>query len=117
MDAVLMDRLENILSSCEYNGGGINTLLENALLNAGSVVKSVQRGLSNVKINSGQTASVAAINRVNLKKSVLICNFNMYTSSNGGYCAVYLDSSTSIKVAADTGYPSIEIDWQVIEFY
>ena len=123
MDVAVMDRLEDILSSCEYNGGGIDTLLENVLLSAGSIVKSVQQGNGKLPGNSSdlRTKSIP-ISTININKSVLIISFiaNTETYASTAWAALledkiditYINTINSTKNEYSIGYT-----WSVLEFY
>lgn len=67
----------------EYNGGRIETLLSNALLNAGSVVKSVQRGVvSQTMANSGaQKETAVEISEINPSKSIALVSARSSSNS------------------------------------
>lgn len=119
MDVIVMDKLEDIASSIEYNRGGINTLLENALLNAGSVVKSVQRGTANITGAYEEKTTNISIGTVNVSKSVLIVNsivdkVDWGSSSDNSLC-FSLQSGKIVCTSFD--FVKTWIDWQVVEFY
>lgn len=86
----------------------------------GSVVKSVQRGVSNVAAGGEQ---IVNINAVNMNKAILIIT----TTALGGGTSLaalyaYLKSSTQIGVISSytyngSTYQSQPMHWQVIEFY
>lgn len=110
MDRVVYDRLDDVLSAIEYNGGGISELLGKG------TVKSVQRG-SNVGITVSNNKSVATISKVNTAKSVLI--HSQIQNSNATHAALTLDSSGTqiLCVMANGSLSSQTFVWQVIEFY
>lgn len=117
MDVAVMDRLEDILSSCEYNGGGINTLLENALLNAGSVVKSVQRGYSALTGLPSSTKKVTTtINNVNPDKCLVTIDTS--GSENARMTNFELTNNTLIiHFDHDPSRYGLYCSWQITEFY
>lgn len=113
MDAILLDAIE-------YNGGGIN-----ALLNKG-VVKSVQTGfVANAFSGANQTLSVD-INAVNVDKSIVIVNteyFNPgYAGSlvyRGAFSFTLYTNRLDVTIQGANSYNSAKsfINWQIIEFY
>lgn len=122
MDVAVMDRLEDILSSCEYNGGGIKALLENVLLRYGSVVKSIQRGFAKATGNNPTTTITIEISEVNVDKCIVILN----ASNNGGStahnaCITLKElNETNLVVQISNGNAGtiwVNYSWQVIEFY
>lgn len=115
MDAILLDAIE-------YNGGGINTLL-----NKGAV-KSVQRGIFNY--HGSGTASglikvenIATFSRVDVSKSVLISEVgsdDFGTSKALYYRSVELtESGINLYFQSKSMGYSYDVygSWQVIEFY
>lgn len=110
MDTIVYDAVQDVKSSVEYNGEGIDTLLN------GRIVKSVQRG-SNVSITVSNNKSVATISKVNTAKSVLI--HSQIQNSNAINAALTLDSSgTKILCVMESGSLTGQtFAWQVIEFY
>lgn len=114
--------IAEVMVQAEYNGGGIDTLKQNALLNAGSVVKSIQRGQGTTySLDKKAERKIASISSVNVDKSILISNF---TFRNGGgsvnNTGMYLkNNGVYVNRTDDTGYWSYleSYSWQVIEFY
>ena len=105
-------------------GGGIDELKENALLNAESVVKSVQRGLrTNVtdEITRNEHFDIN-ISAIDTNKSILIADFVSAPNNSIGeeYFSIELQSN-KIRVTDVTptsgSYLRIALSWQVIEFY
>ena len=118
-NVIIYDKLEELNEGIESNGGGIETLLSNALLNAGSVVKSVQRGktspLSVATVNS-ETIPISAIN---LSKSVLIINY-MSAYDAIDYLGVELYQNyihLTMNNPSGNYRDTLVFSWQVVEFY
>ena len=128
MDAILLDAIE-------YNGGGINTLLKNALLNAGSVVKSKQEGMIfemsipyNVT-NETKDFLITNIGNVNSQKCILNSVFREgnRTNSSGRVMRwsypIIKDDGLYLRISSleDMNFSgSMDINglyWSVIEFY
>lgn len=107
---VIYDAIQSVAEQTEYNGGGIDSLLN------GRIVKSVQRG-SNVGITVSNNKSVATISKVNTAKSVLI--HSQIQNSNATNAALTLDSSGTqiLCVMANGSLTGQTFVWQVIEFY
>lgn len=92
-----------------------NTIDTNKLLKNGTIVKSVQKGVSEVSLNSNGV-TVATISPVDLEKSILIV-FYMSTNSTGTYSTVYMkDNKTVFGKTTGAGITGL-VSWQVIEFY
>lgn len=119
MDKIVYDRLDDLLSAIEYNGGGISELLGKGC------VKSVQRGFRNNIILKGTDAQnvTIPITTVDISKSVLYLNYADSSSTNNNYGSISLTSNGIVfsKDAPPSGYTSTvswyQILWQVIEFY
>lgn len=100
---------EIIYDALEYNGGGINTLLN------GRVVKSVQRG--DAFITNGQDNYIEIFS-IDVSKSILLVswavasNFENHTGIRGR-----IVSSTQIVLNGANTYKSGMASWQVVEFY
>ena len=115
MDVPVMDKLEDVLSAVEYNGGGIEALLN------GRVVKSVQRGEIDVNAGSYPNDTSISLSTINPAKAYAIVN----AVRNGSvqYSAEALVSqlsAESLVVKCRSGQTSnapIYVGWQVIEFY
>ena len=133
MSIVEMNEIKNAIAGVEdkveYNGGGINTLLEDVAqlqddataIKAKGVVKSVQRGVYNANVDTGSGVIIANISQVDTSKSVLICNIESWDSYDGDrkQLAVTLQPD---KIVMDVYTGSADrdmvcISWQVIEFY
>lgn len=110
MDTIVYDAVQDVKAVAEYNGRGIEALLN------GRIVKSVQRG-SNVGITVSNNKSVATISKVNTAKSVLI--HSQIQNSNATNAALTLDSSGTqiLCVMANGSLTGQTFVWQVIEFY
>lgn len=113
------------MKELSITGGGITTLLNNSLLDAGSVVKSVQRGtISYQEIRNNTTYSIP-ISQVNPQKSIIVGQYHNTYKSDGDwthYAAVGLNNAgTAIDVKIrSTGNDMLfyfGMSWQVIEFY
>lgn len=106
--------------------GGINTLLKNTLLNAGSIVKSVQSGfITKAFSGANQTISID-INEVNAEKAIVIMNTEFLNPGYSG--SVYYKGAFSfsldtnklnVTIQAASSFSSAKsyINWQIIEFY
>lgn len=110
MDTVVYDRIDNLeaaLAALQADFDG------NALLSAGSAVKSVQRGYVKGKMasNGGTVVDISAVDN---NKSTLIIDLHSDAGAVMCYClegaAIKLRTSNSMKL-------SNEFAWQVIEFY
>lgn len=99
--------------------GGIDELKENALLNAESVVKSVQRGVMN--LDNQEPTAYTSISTINPDKAVAIVSVighyggNLY---NYNLAASYTLQSNRLVISnIDQNDWTAGISWQVIEFY
>lgn len=107
--------INEVLEQSKYNGGGIDEIKSNALLSAGSVVKSVQRGyVSSLNISMNAPLTIP-ISEIDAGKSVLLYTVGNTTNVNVGY------SLTNIAIVL-TSYAGLNISgsafsWQIIEFY
>ena len=103
----------------EYNGGGIETLLSNALLNAGSVVKSVQRGVMN--LDNQKPTAYTPISTINPDKAVAIVSVIGHHGGNHftyNLAASYTLQSNRLVISdIDQNDWTAGVSWQVIEFY
>ena len=125
-NVIIYDKLEELNEGIEYNWGGINTLLNNSLLNAESVVKSVQRGVSTFSFNSGHLYYEIPISAINTSKSILVANIETANlgAGSGGVFPGYVElESGKIKLNHQDGaggyYTTVDVyfSWQVIEYY
>lgn len=98
-----------------------NTVDTNPLLKAGTVIKSIQRG---IKQNNAQTFPLnISISPVNVEKSILVANFEAGDtgSFSGQNCQFTISLSSNKITVKDTDGIGFEyafgISWQVIEFY
>lgn len=122
MDRVVYDRLDDVLSAIEYNGGGISSLLGKG------VVKSVQRGCAEIDMTaaSGKTVSKSiTISPVDLTKSILI----IFAGAEGGYSSDLSLADTTVSLSETSINLSVKslssnrswcigaFFWQVVEFY
>lgn len=128
MDTIVYDAVQDVKAVAEYNGGGIDTLKSNALLNAGSVVKSVQRGVvSQTMANSGaQKETAVEISEINPSKSIALVSARSSSNSVCPLSIVKALSATQLTISASTfqgdgfsgnGTNQHTYGWQVIEFY
>ena len=130
MDKVVYDRLDDVLSAIEYNGGGISELLGKG------VVKSVQRGLANVtksgiNVTTSDLKISIPISAVNPSKCLLFhdigLSWGIETGSSGdpilsNIVASVTQNSIDINFRMTiSGNGTCRItaygEWQVIEFY
>lgn len=90
------------------------------MLNAGSVVKSVQRGNFVGDINKSESHTIN-INSVNVDKSILSVEYMRAAYSGNTNNNVHTASLTNNSIIINNKNPtwavSISCDWQVIEFY
>lgn len=114
------------MKESNITGGGITALLNNSLLNAESVVKSVQRGVSTFSFNSGHLYYEIPISAINTSKSILVANIETANlgAGSGGVFPGYVElESGKIKLNHQDGaggyYTTVDVyfSWQVIEFY
>lgn len=123
-NTVIYDAIAGVDAKVEYNGGGIETLLNNALLNAGSVVKSIQRGVYAQASTTNKTVTVP-ISQVNVQKSLLIFDKTYYATGaeSDSYITLYERitfelTDTHILISnPDGAKKAYKLTWQVIEFY
>lgn len=108
MDVIEMNKLEDILSAIEYNGGGITELKSKGC------VKSVQRGyVGKFDLSAGQTKNIP-ISNVDSSKSFLL----VYAAT-----LEYMDFSLTNTNVAIIGKQPVgvsnhySVSWQVVEFY
>lgn len=99
-----------------------NTVDSNPLLTAGSVVKSIQRGLLNVSASNGSKHSVS-ISTVDINKSVILvnCSGSKTNSTWSVFCAIENVTNQEISFyiyhTGGSNTTSVKLSWQVIEFY
>ena len=121
MDKIVYDRLDDLLSAIEYNGGGISELLGKGC------VKSVQRGTGfsfQTQNGTDYGYGTVTISNVDVSKTILI--YDGYTVSTQGHdlqVTAKLNSG-SISITTMSGawegtlnFSSQSWNWQVIEFY
>lgn len=137
MNIVEMEEIKSAISGVEtkveYNVGGIDQIKNNALLNAGSVVKSVQRGAirKSESIQGGHDSIVSvALSTINPNKSIALIDGLDASFSKGEYYNANVQPAgivlTSDKLqisihhyaasSVSAGY-ALNANWQVIEFY
>lgn len=110
-----------VMAQAEYNGGGIDTLKQNALLNAGSVVKSIQRGV--VNLDNGTSGSLPPsripISTINPDKAIAIISIMGFQWPSQRYmiAASYTLQANNIVISNLQSNWFAGISWQVIEFY
>lgn len=125
---VVYDRLDDLYALGENNGGGINEIKGSPLLQVGSVVKSVQRGIRTVTLGGGNINTSVPISQVDLKKAVLITSIHGFSGMGGGiesgesygYVGATL-SANSVNISGsgmgNYGYTfNVSVSWTVIEF-
>ena len=120
MDVVEMNEIiGNLKPLIEYNGGGIDDLKANALLNAGSVVKSIQRGVMN--LDDQEPTAYTPISTINPDKAVAIVSVIGHHGGNHftyNLAASYTLQSNRLVISALTSNTwTAGVSWQVIEFY
>lgn len=111
--------IAEVMAQAEYNGEGIDALKNNALLNAGSVVKSIQRGVTEMTSQEKMTVTISS---VDISKSLLIAVPSFGTSMNNALrWGISSELTNSTTITFKNRYSSfaerIQISWQVIEFY
>lgn len=135
-NVIIYDKLEDILSAVEYNGGGINGLKQDtaalkadaAILKNKGAVKSVQRGQVNQTVNVVEDTSsytfTINLSAFDTNKALFLHDF----SASGGYsvglvrvASVSLSQTNmQVKVTYETRENTtltLTGEWQVIEFY
>lgn len=119
MDTIVYDAVQDVKAVAEYNGGGIETLLN------GRVVKSVQRGhLRKTGLKTNNTFDIP-ISSVNPDHALLLQDtFIRYNADPAWAVSIYGEGTLSsdkitIKINADSSYGAIDagVVWQVVEFY
>lgn len=116
MDVAVMDRLEDILSSCEYNGEGISSLLNKGC------IKSVQRGIKDLIKASSAGTHLIDISTISPEKALIevTCALNN-NSTWPSSCCVESVTDNQITVFVNHGgtinQADMKLSWQVIEFY
>ena len=104
MDPILLDAIE-------YNGGGINTLL-----NRGAV-KSVQRGVISGTIGPGKPLK-ANISKVDIDKTLFWFDYKGDMQYGSGFSVSLNQNGESVDLNKSTyGEVGASLWWQVIEFY
>lgn len=126
MDVIVMDKLEDMQSVIEYNGGGISTLLTDTttLKNAATtlqndatvlknkgVIKSVQRGFHGYHYNN-QSSHTIQISEIDPSKSFLFMIAPGYTTRFS-----WTLNSTNIQFNNHGTQGESDIAWEIVEFY
>lgn len=112
-NTVIYDAIAGVDAKVEYNGRGINTLLN------GRVVKSVQRGVSDLALSANQWAEVATISQVNINKSILLIDGQVFKNATSGHL-IYSLGVDKIQAQSDENFlnsTAQKISWTVVEFY
>ena len=111
------------MKELNITGGGITSLLENALLSAGSVIKSVQNGQTYAYLHQGNNPTspertvTTNISEVDPKKSLLIyVAAPASTAYSAGPAYATLEKSR-IVFSSKINIAACYFTWQVIEFY
>lgn len=106
-----------------YNGEGIDDLKANTLINAGSVVKSIQSGAYNIPQGSGGIKNIS-ISNVNVDKSIAyvtaFCGIQSPSGVNtyGDYAFfTYSISENSLVLDCKRISGNCWLTWYVVEFY
>lgn len=110
MDVPVMDKLEDVLSAVEYNGGGITELKSKGC------VKSVQRGTYKKTITSTATIS---INPVDTSHAILLLEDtgSMGNDPSSAIYNLYQDHIEILGEKTTTSSSNVRLTWQVVEFY
>ena len=137
-NTIVYDKIDEVQSKVEYNGGGIDSLKTDmttvrsdiAELQAKGVVKSVQRGTYQTGISGDEPyfSANVGISNVNTTKSIVFASgvwkyTNQSNAANVGLNLTYTLNSSSISFygSSSTSQRSslhgVKIDWQVVEFY
>lgn len=119
MDKIVYDRLDDVISAIDYNGGGISELLGKG------VVKSVQRGTASVPSVTTPKDYTIEISPVDVNKSIALVGGGVLEAENGSgfLCNVtiksLISSALTIRVKNEnwTNARTATVGWQVIEFY
>ena len=111
MDVPVMDKLEDVLSAVEYNGGGITELLGKG------TIKSVQRGRAEISNLKFQTSTKVPISSVDVNKAFLILDGDSSNSYAGNTEITLTASAIFVKNDESSSSKSISFRWQVVEFY
>lgn len=83
------------------------------------MVKSVQRGVSDLVLNANQWAEVATISQVNINKSILLIDGQVFKNATSGHL-IYSLSVDKIQAQSDESFinsTAQKISWTVVEFY
>ena len=86
---------------------------------ANGMVKSVQRGVSDLVLNANQWAEVATISQVNINKSILLIDGQVFKNATSGHL-IYSLSVDKIQAQSDESFINStvqKISWTVLEFY
>lgn len=112
-NVIIYDKLEELNEGIEYNGGGIDTLLN------GRIVKSVQRGKTSPLLVETVNSKTIPISAINLSKSVLIINYmSTYDAIDNFGVELYQDYIHLTMNNPSGNYrDTLVFSWQVIEFY
>lgn len=97
----------------------VNTIANKNLINADSIVKSVQRGKTSPLLVETVNSKTIPISAINLSKSVLIINYmSTYNAINNLGVELYQNYIHLTMNNTDGNYrDTLVFSWQVIEFY
>lgn len=112
-NVIIYDKLEELNEGIESNGGGITSLLGKGC------VKSVQRGVSDLALSANQWAEVATISQVNIHKSILLIDGQVFKNATSGHL-IYSLGVDKIQAQSDENFlnsTAQKISWTVVEFY
>lgn len=79
----------------------------------------MQRGVSDLVLNANQWADVATISQVNVNKSILLIDGQVFKSTTSGHL-IYSLSADKIQAQSDESFVNSmvqKISWTVVEFY
>lgn len=115
-NTVIYDAIAGVDAKVEYNGGGIETLLN------GRTIKSAQRGVANFVgadvVPKGGTKYIN-ISSVNVSKSLCVIDTGRISYYENTALTYALESNRIVisNPRADGSSVAAYISWQVIEFY
>lgn len=110
---VIYDAIQSVAEQTEYNGGGIEALMN------GRIVKSVQRGKTSPLSVETVNSNTIPISAINLSKSVLVINYmSAYDAIDYLGVELYQDYIHLTMNNPSGNYrDTLVFSWQVIEFY
>lgn len=115
-NVIIYDAIDGVLNECETVMGGVKNI-QGTLANG--MVKSVQRGVSDLVLNANQWAEVATISQVNINKSILLIDGQVFKNATSGHL-IYSLGVDKIQAQSDENFlnsTAQKISWTVVEFY